>query len=209
MPPKNDKKEAILEAMLDLVVERGFHNAPMSLLSKRSGASTGIIYHYFPSKEELIHALYLRVKATKTQVLLDGYTTDMPLAEAFVQIWTNAYHFYRTHNRESRFLDQYENSPFSSYTPTTEAPPEEAPDESASQAPTDQTPKDKHSAAKARFIDQFRAQKEGGVLKDLPPVALYGFSFGMAARLAKATEEFDAVTLKQVAEAAWQAISAE
>ena len=26
-----DKRESIIEAMLDLVVERGFHNAPMSL----------------------------------------------------------------------------------------------------------------------------------------------------------------------------------
>jgi hypothetical protein len=29
MAPKKDKEEAILEAMLDLVGERGFHNAPM------------------------------------------------------------------------------------------------------------------------------------------------------------------------------------
>jgi len=46
MAPKKDKEEAILEAMLDLVGEHGFHNAPMSLLAKRSGASVDVIYHY-------------------------------------------------------------------------------------------------------------------------------------------------------------------
>ena len=45
MAPKKDKG-AILEAMLDLVGERGFRNAPMRLLAKRSGANAGVIYHY-------------------------------------------------------------------------------------------------------------------------------------------------------------------
>jgi len=112
MAPKKDKKEAILEAMLDLVAEHGFHNAPMSLLAKRSSASPGVIYHYFPSKEDLIHALYLRVKTAKREIVLAGYSTDMPIKNAFLHFWTNAYLFYSTHLRETRFLDQYESSPF-------------------------------------------------------------------------------------------------
>ena len=41
-PPKKDKEEAVLEAMLDLVGKRGFHNAPMSRLAKRFGASVDV-----------------------------------------------------------------------------------------------------------------------------------------------------------------------
>jgi len=41
-PQKKDKEEAILEAMLDLVGERGFHNASRFLLAKRSGASVDV-----------------------------------------------------------------------------------------------------------------------------------------------------------------------
>jgi len=41
-PKKKDKEEAVLEAMLDLVGKRGFHNAPMSRLSKRFGASVDV-----------------------------------------------------------------------------------------------------------------------------------------------------------------------
>ncbi len=40
--PKPNKREAILNAMLDVVAERGFHEAPMSLVSERSGASAGV-----------------------------------------------------------------------------------------------------------------------------------------------------------------------
>jgi AcrR family transcriptional regulator len=34
-----NKRDAILDAMLDVAVERGFHEAPMSLIAERSGAS--------------------------------------------------------------------------------------------------------------------------------------------------------------------------
>src|ERR1019366_10204574 len=55
---KPTKREAILDATLDVVVERGFHEAPMSLISERSGASRGVIYAHFESKEEIVQALH-------------------------------------------------------------------------------------------------------------------------------------------------------
>jgi AcrR family transcriptional regulator len=48
MAPQGDKKEAILEAMLDLVVERGFHNAPMSLLAKRNWRDVSVSTDFVP-----------------------------------------------------------------------------------------------------------------------------------------------------------------
>ena len=67
---KPSKRDAILNAMLDIVVERGFHDAPMSLIVQRSGASAGVIYYYFSSKEEIVNALYERIRALKTEALL-------------------------------------------------------------------------------------------------------------------------------------------
>jgi hypothetical protein len=52
--PKPNKRDVILNAMLDVVAERGFHEAPMSLISERSGASASVIYHHFASKEAII-----------------------------------------------------------------------------------------------------------------------------------------------------------
>ncbi len=92
---KPSKRDAILEAMLDVVVERGFHEAPMSLISERSGASAGVIYHHFASKEEIIQALYERVRALKRTSLLEGYSPAMDAKEAFILASVNAYNFYR------------------------------------------------------------------------------------------------------------------
>ncbi len=189
MSQKGDKREAILDAMFDLVVERGFHNAPMSLVGEALRRKSGVIYHYSRAKEELIHALYLRVKSVKRQGPVRRLLAEMPPAEAYQQMWMNAYRFYRTHLRETRFLDQYESSPFCSA--------------GASPETTSDDPN------RDRFVAAFRSQKEGGLLKDLPPEALQEFSFGVAARLAKKEKALKPAVLKQVAEASWKAIAAE
>src|ERR1700743_3247123 len=81
---KTSKRDAILDAMLDIVVERGFHDAPMSLLARRSGASAGVIYHYFASKEAIIQALYERINTLKRRSILEGISPDGEPREAFV-----------------------------------------------------------------------------------------------------------------------------
>jgi AcrR family transcriptional regulator len=191
IPAKHDKREAIIEAMLDLIVERGFHDAPMSVLAKRSGASAGVIYHYFPSKDHLIHALYLRIKSIKHQSLFEGCVPGMDPHAAFVHVWTNAYHFYRDHLRETRFLDQYENSPYGC------APASADKSEPIAEA----------DALTTEFMKLFRSRKRGGLLNDLPPDVVNELTLGLASRLAKKSKPLSRATLSQVAETAWKAIT--
>jgi AcrR family transcriptional regulator len=104
--------------MLEVVAERGFHDAPMSLIAERAGASAGVIYHHFASKEEIIQALYRRLSELKRRQILEGYTPAMDPRDAFVQIALNAYRFYRQHQRELRFLEQFELAGFPCPPPT-------------------------------------------------------------------------------------------
>lgn len=189
MSKKIDKRETILEAMLDLVVKRGFHDAPMSVLAKRSGASPGVIYHYFPSKDALIRAVYERVEGIKHEALFKGYSDRMTAREALLHIWLNAYDFYRTHAKEARFLEQYLNSPY------------------CKAAGRDE--KDAKDATMKRIIKWLRPKKHGGVLRDLPPEAIDSLTLGLAASLAKASTEFSRSTLRGIAETVWTAIAAE
>jgi AcrR family transcriptional regulator len=189
MTGKPDKREAILKAMLDLVVERGFDNAPMSVLAKRSGASPGVIYHYFPSKDDLIQAVYERVASIKHEVFFEGVSADESPRDALLRIWLNAYSFYRSHRKETRFLDQYQNSSHCG------AGAESAPDFANPES--------------ARILKWLRPKKKGGILKDLPPEAVHGLTLGLAASLAKAPRAFSAATLNSIAETVWDAIADE
>lgn len=184
---KPSKRDAILDAMLDVVVERGFHDAPMSLIARRSGASAGVIYHYFPSKEAIIQALYERVRALKRESLLTGCSEDMEPREVFIQVWINAYHFYRRHQRELQFLNQYESAPFI------------CPPESTRQYDREQT----------EYERRFRSRSRGGVLNELPPEVIQELTFGLAARLARKPRKLPGATLRKVAEKVWLAITVE
>jgi len=183
---KPNKRDAILNAMLDVVVERGLHEAPMSLISERSGASAGVIYHHFASKEEIIQAVYERVRALKRTSLLEGYSPEMDAKEAFIRVSMNAYRFYHKHLRELRFLDQYENAGFV-------------------------CPPDKNSQPdkeRAEFERRFSSRSKGGVLNDLPPEVIQELTFGLVARLAKQPRKLTPRVLRSVAEKVWEAVKA-
>ena len=54
-----DRREAILMAALECFAELGFSRTTMGEVRKRSGASTGSLYHHFGSKEALAAAVYV------------------------------------------------------------------------------------------------------------------------------------------------------
>ena len=183
--PKPNKRDAILNAMLDVVVERGFHEAPMSLVSERSGASAGVIYHHFASKHEIIQALYERIHALQKASFLEGYSADMDAKKAFIHVWSNGYRFYREHLREMRFLEQYENAGFTCL-------------------PDDGSLDKKRS----EFERRFRRKSKGGVLNNWPDEVLKELTLGLVARLAKQPRKLTPAILRSVAEKVWEAIRA-
>ena len=107
-----DKQDVIFAATLTLVSVRGFHDAPMSLIAHEAGVGVGTIYRYFGNKEDLINALYKRLKRQLAQAMLVNYSADLPLWERFRRIWINTARYYIDHPLEAAFMEQYANSPF-------------------------------------------------------------------------------------------------
>lgn len=52
-----DKKATILDKAAALIARKGFDQATMQDVAKACGTSKSHIYHYFPSKEELLYAI--------------------------------------------------------------------------------------------------------------------------------------------------------
>ena len=186
VPAKPSKRDAILDAMLDVVVERGFHDAPMSLIAERSGASAGVIYHHFASKSEIIQALYEQVRALQRASFFAGYSPQMEAREAFIHVWLNGYRFYRKRHREMRFLEQYENTGFAC------PPAEGSPD----------------AQAGAEFEQRFRPRSQGGVLNEWPKEVLKEVTVGTVVRLARQPRKVPEPVLRDIAEKIWEAVRA-
>lgn len=183
MAPKSkpSKRNAILDAMLDLVVERGFHDAPMSLLAKRSGASTGVIYHYFPSKDAIIQALYERIRALKIEAFLGDFSPDQAPSETFINGCLNIYSFYRRHKREMRFYEQYEHAGF---------------------ARTPETAQDDPRVA--AYALRFSSKSRGGVLNEWPAEVHHEMTLGLIIRLASQPRKLPEQLLREIAKGLWK-----
>ncbi len=182
-----DKRIAILEATLDLISERGFHNTPMSLIAKTSGVSVGIIYRYFSSKEELINKLYKDIKLEIIQAMLVGYSEDLSLNDRFLGIWFNFVRYSLNHPTKGLFLEQFENSPYIKH-----------------------VLEEDFMQAVAPFFDFFQQGVDDGVFKPLPLLVLFDLGFNAAISLVKrhiaGVIVLDDELMQATANACWDAI---
>jgi AcrR family transcriptional regulator len=87
MPPRTDKRQAILDAALMLFAERGFHGTSVPEIAKSAGVGAGTIYRHFESKEALVNALYQHWKALSGVALLAQVPTDVPWRTRFRALW--------------------------------------------------------------------------------------------------------------------------
>jgi AcrR family transcriptional regulator len=107
----SDKRQALLQATLELVSNHGFHKTPMAKIAKIAGVSAGTIYLYFDNKQDLIDSLYLEMKASFTDAAFKDYNPDKSVKEGFAQIWKNMAAYKMNHVQEALFLAQCDNAP--------------------------------------------------------------------------------------------------
>jgi len=58
-----DTREQILDVALELFVEHGYDNTSLREIAERMGFSKAALYYHFPSKDDILMALHLRVHA--------------------------------------------------------------------------------------------------------------------------------------------------
>ncbi len=104
------KKDAILKAALELLVEKGVHNTPMSEIAKAAGTGMGTIYNYFPNKDILINQIYIDIKEKEEAVFL-AVDTDKAIKIQFEHYLTVLIEFFIEHPSYFKFLEQLEASP--------------------------------------------------------------------------------------------------
>jgi len=100
-----DKREAILEAALELFVERGFYGTAVPEIADRAGVGAGTIYRYFESKEALVNAIYRQEKQRLAHAVLDDFPPGAPTREQFRLMWTRMAKFATANQSSFIFLE--------------------------------------------------------------------------------------------------------
>jgi AcrR family transcriptional regulator len=67
-----------MDAAMELFAHRGYEQTSVQMIARAAGVSHGLLYHYFASKHELLHALFARSVADVRQALALSIEADDP-----------------------------------------------------------------------------------------------------------------------------------
>lgn len=105
-----EKEVQIMQAALLLLIENGTQSTPMSAIARAAHTGMGTIYHYFPTKESLINAIYGYVKREQLRsVALPPATASVK--QQFDHYYLGMMSYLLAEPAHFRFMNQYHSSP--------------------------------------------------------------------------------------------------
>lgn len=76
---RNSRREEIIAAAGDLFSRKGFHGTTVPDIARAAGISTGLIYHFFPGKDELLLACCEKTARIHLDLFKQGADIANPL----------------------------------------------------------------------------------------------------------------------------------
>ncbi|MFD1820541.1 DNA-binding transcriptional regulator, AcrR family [Pseudarcicella hirudinis] len=107
-----DKRKKILEAALKLFVALGFHGTPTSKIAQEAGVANGTLFHYFPTKDDLILGLYTDIKIRMTAFVNENAKPEDTFKATMKGQYLASLYWALDHKTEFSFKQQFHNSPF-------------------------------------------------------------------------------------------------
>ncbi|MEM7028767.1 MAG: TetR/AcrR family transcriptional regulator [Chloroflexota bacterium] len=108
----SNRQQIILDATLELVATQGLLNTSISKISKQAKSSPGIVYHYFDSKDEIMHTLYENIFLEMTAYFMENVSLEQPVLERYKALWLRNYHYHFNNPAKTVFYEQYKNSSY-------------------------------------------------------------------------------------------------
>ncbi|SFS65365.1 TetR/AcrR family transcriptional regulator [Paenibacillus sp. BC26] len=108
----NKVQKAVLETTLHLIIDKELQATSMSLIAKDSGVSTGNIYHYFSSKEDIINELYKAIVLFNGEYVTRNLNQSDSVKDRFQLAWRNVFELGLNYPKGFRFIEQYSFSPY-------------------------------------------------------------------------------------------------
>lgn len=186
--PQSEKRQAILQAALELFADQGFHGAPTSQLAQKAGVGVGTLYRYFKDKDDLIRGLYRRVRQDAMERVFSESAGEAPVRERYQLIMTRMLQFFLENPQQFRFMEQYYFSPFSA-------------------ADSDCDPPEVNETLRRLLL----TAREQGMVKQVPLAVLLALAYGPIVALAKEHNSrnlaVDNEMVRQTVEGSWDGLA--
>jgi len=82
-----EKRENFLDAALKLFVEKGVQRTSTAAIAKEAGTASGTLFLYFPTKQDLIDELILKIGKEQSESITARLETRSSALEMFHTIW--------------------------------------------------------------------------------------------------------------------------
>lgn len=193
---RDDKRELLLQATLELVAKQGFHGAPCAAIAEQAGVAAGTIYRYFENKDVLIVALYTELEGRITTRLMDGYVADRPISDRFMHLAMGVLDYFITHPLEFKYIEQFHNSPYGT--------------DFRRDKLLGNTESNDSSCKCDIYKQLFTEGVELQVIKNLPMPVLFDLAFGPILSVARnhilGFIQLDDLLIQQIAKACWDSL---
>lgn len=104
---ESDKRQAILQAALELFADRGFDGTRVPEIATQAKVAAGTLYHYFPSKESMANALYRECLAEFSKVSALEAMASAPVKAQFQEFCERFQRFIFDRTLQFKFLEAH------------------------------------------------------------------------------------------------------
>ena len=182
-----DKKNALINATIELVNNNGFHATSMSRIAKMANVSPATIYLYFENKQDLVNKTYIEVKGKYTAYAFENYNENMSIEAGFELIWKRIADFKLKECENAMFLAQCDNTPI-----------------------IDEESRQKGIKHLQPLLDLWVRGKNEGIIKPISDYLLYAYSINPLSFLMMSQKrgafKLDKTHIEEAYHAAWSSI---
>jgi AcrR family transcriptional regulator len=104
------RETAFLDSALKLFVARGVQNTSTAEIAREAGSAAGTLFLYFPTKQDLVHALLLKIGREQSAYVKSLLEPSLSARESFLAIWNGSVRWFLEHLEAYQYIQQVRDS---------------------------------------------------------------------------------------------------
>jgi AcrR family transcriptional regulator len=105
-----DKRERLLASALKLFAANGVQNTSTAAIAKEAGTAAGTLFLYFPTKQDLIHDLVLKISQEQSESINARLDPSSTAREMFLTIWNGSIRWFQENRDAYLYIQQVRDS---------------------------------------------------------------------------------------------------
>lgn len=105
-----ERREKFLETALNLFAKNGVQHTTTAAIAAEAGAAAGTLFLYFPTKQDLIHSLVLRISRQQSEYLYSLLQSSLSVKDTFFTIWSGSIRWFLENQNAYRYVQQIRDS---------------------------------------------------------------------------------------------------